>query len=129
MNFQQFVHEVTDAILTLNKDGIYVNSTLHVGRSKCEYFNNKNEEFKMDMWSYDWDLEKDFNKMKSKFNWKILEKDYPYHYMKSYKNDNGSKRIVFATKMDLSSEEYEYDLKMIKEMIDYLNKRRLTRYE
>ena len=129
MNFQQFVHEVTDVILTLDKDKIYVNSTLHVGRNKCEYFDDKNEEFKMDMWSYDWDLEKDFNKMKSKFNWKILEKDYPYHYMKSYKNDNGSKRIVFATKMDLSSEEYEYDLKMIKEMIDYLNKRRLTRYE
>lgn len=129
MDFQQFVHEVTDVILTLNKDKIYVNSTLHVGRNKCKYFDNKNKEFKMNMWSYDWDLEKDFKKMKSKFNWRTLEKNYPYHYVDSYKDDNGEKRIVFATKTDLSSEEYEYDLTMIKEMIDYLNKRRLTRYE
>ena len=129
MNFNQFVSEVIDVILTLDKDEIYVNSTLHVGRSKCEYFDDKNEEFEMDMWSYDWDLEKDFNKMKSKFNWKILEKDYPYHYMKSYKNDNGAKRIVFAIKMDLSSEEYDHDLKMIKEMINYLNSGELTKHE
>ena len=125
MNFQQFVHEVTDILFTLTKYDIYINTIFHVGNN--ELFKNLN--FKMDMWSYDWDLEKDFNKMKSKFNWKILEKDYPYHYIKSYKNDNGSKCIVFATKMDLSSEEYEYDLTMIKEMIDYLNKRRLTKYE
>jgi hypothetical protein len=129
MNFQQFVHEVTDVILTLDKDKIYAESILKVGRSVCEYFDNKIKEFKIDMWSYDWDLEKDFNKMKIKFNWKTLEKDYPYHYIHSYKNDNGAKRIVFATKMNLSSEEYEYDLKMIKEMINYLNKGRLTKYE
>ena len=129
MNFQQFVHEVTDVILTLDKNKIYVNFTIHVGRSKCEYFDKDNKEFIMNMWSYDWDLEKDFKKMKSKFNWRTLKKDYPYHYVDSYKGDNGEKRIVFATKMDLSSEEYEYDLTMIKEMIDFLNKRRLTRYE
>ena len=129
MNFQQFVHEATDIILALNKNKIYANFTIHVGRSKCEYFDDKNEEFEMDMWSYDWDLEKDFKKMKSKFNWRTLEKNYPYHYMKSYKNDNGSKRIIFATKMDLSSEEYEHDLNMIKEMIEYLNSEDLTKYE
>lgn len=129
MNFQQFVHEVTDVILTLDKDKIYVESILKVGRSVCEYFDNHIKEFKIDMWSYDWDLEKDFKKMKSKFNWRTLEKDYPYHFMKSYKNDNGAKHIIFTTKTDLSSEEYEYDLKMIKEMIDYLNKGELTRYE
>lgn len=129
MNFHQFVHEVTDVILTLEKNEIYVNFTIHVGRSKCEYFDDKNEEFEMDIWSYDWDLKKNFEKMKSKFNWKIFEKDYPYHYIHSYKDDNGSKHIKFATKTDLSSEEYEYDLKMIKEMIDYLNKGRLTKYE
>ena len=49
MNFQQFVHEVTDVILTLNKDKIYVNSTLHVGRNKCKYFDSKNKEFKMNV--------------------------------------------------------------------------------
>ena len=43
--------------------------------------------------------------------------------------DYGSKRIIFATKMDLSSEEYEHDLKMIKEMIEYLNSEDLTKYE
>lgn len=129
MNFQQFVHEVTDIILALNKNKIYANFTIHVGRSKCEYFDDKNEEFEMDMWSYDWDLKKEFEKMKSKFNWKTLEKDYPYHYISFYKNDNGSMHIKFATKMDLSSEEYEYDLKMIKEMIDYLNCGELTKYE
>lgn len=128
MNFQQFVHEVTDVILTLDKDKIYVNFILHVSRSKCEYFDSKDKKFEMDMWSYNWDLEKDFENMKSKFNWRTLEKDYPYHYMESYKNDNGAKCIIFATKTDLSSEEYEYDLKMIKEMIDYLNKGKLTRY-
>ena len=127
MNFQQFVHEVTDIILALNKNKIYANFTIHVGRSKCEYFDDKNEEFEMDMWSYDWDLEKDFKKMKSKFNWRTFEKNYPYHYMKSYKNDNGSKRIIFATKMDSSSEEYEHNLKMIKEMIEYLNVEDLTK--
>lgn len=121
MNFNQFVHEVTDVILTLDKNNIYVNSTLHVGKSKGKYLDYKNEEFEMNMWNYDWDLEKEFKKMKSKFNWKTLEKDYPYHYIHSYKNNNGSKCIKFATKTDLSSEEYEYDLKMIKEMIDYLN--------
>ena len=129
MNFNQFVCEVTNVILTLDKNKIYVNSTLHVGRSKCEYFDDKNEEFEMDMWSYDWDLEKEFEKMKSKFNWKTLEKDYPYHYMKSYKNDNGSKSIYFATKIDLFSDEYNYDLKMIKEMIEYLNTEDLIKYE
>lgn len=129
MNFHQFVHEVTDIILTLDKNKIYVNSTLHVGRSTCEYFDDKNEEFEMDMWSYDWDLEKDFNKMKIKFNWKTFEKDYPHHYIHSYKNDNGSKCIKFATKMDLLSEEYDHDLKMIKEMIEYLNTEDLTNYE
>lgn len=127
MNFNQFVHEITSVILTLDKNNIYVNSTLHIGRSKCEYFDNKNEEFEMDMWSYDWDLKKEFEKMKSKFNWKTLEKDYPYHYTSSYKNENGSKHIKFATKMDLSSEEYEYDLKMIKEMIEYLNNEELRK--
>ena len=129
MTFQQFVHEVTDVILTLDKNEIYVNSTLHVGRSKCEYFDDKNEEFEMDMWSYDWDLEKEFKKMKIKFNWKTLEKEYPYHYIHSYKDDNSSKCIKFATKTDLPSEEYESDLKMIKEMIDYLNCEGLTKYE
>lgn len=127
MNFNQFVHEVTNIILTLDKNKIYVNFTIHIGRSKCEYFDDKNEEFEMDMWSYDWDLEKDFKKMKSKFNWKTLEKDYPYHYIHSYKNNKGSMHIKFATKMDLSSEEYEYDLKMIKEMIDYLNNEELRK--
>lgn len=126
MNFHQFVHEVTSVILTLNKDNIYVNSTLHIGRSKCEYFDDKDEEFEMDMWSYDWDLEKEFEKMKSKFNWKILEKNYTYHYIRSYENNNGSKCIKFATQMDLSSE-YECDLKMIKEMINYLNNEDLTK--
>lgn len=129
MNFQQFVHEVTDIILTLDKDKIYVDSTLHVGRSKCEYFDYKNKEFKINMWSYDWNLEKDFNKMKIKFNWRTLEENYPYHYMNSYKNDNGAKCIIFTTKTDLSSEEYEYDLKMIKEMINYLNNEKLTDYK
>ena len=124
MNFQQFVHEVTDVLFTLTKYDIYINTTSHVGNN--ELFKNLN--FKMDMWSYDWDLEKDFKKMKTKFNWRTLEKDYPYHYIHSYKDNNGAKRIVFATKMNLSSEEYEYDLTMIKEMIDYLNKGRLTRY-
>lgn len=114
MNFNQFVCEVTNVILMLNRDKIYIDFTLHIGINK---------EFKMNMWSYDWDLEKDFEKMKSKFNWRTLEKDYPYHYVDSYKGDNGEKRIVFATKMDLPSEEYEYDLKMIKEMIEYLNTR------
>lgn len=129
MNFQQFVHEVLDVILKLEKNEIYVESILKVGRSKCEYFDDKIKEFKIDMWSYDWGLEKDFKKMKTKFNWKTLEKDYPYHYMKSYKNNNGAKCIIFTTKTDLSSEEYEYDLKMIKEMINYLNKWELTNYE
>ena len=128
MNFQQFVHEITDIILTLDKDKIYVESVLKVGRSVCKYFDDYIKEFKIDIWSYDWDLEKDFEKMKSKFNWITLEKNYPYHYMKSYKNDNGAKCIIFTTKMDLSSEEYKYDLKMIKEMIDYLNKGKLTKY-
>lgn len=45
MNFQQFVHEVTDIILALNKNKIYANFTIHVGRSKCEYFDDKNEDF------------------------------------------------------------------------------------
>lgn len=129
MNFNQFVYEIVNVILTLNKDNVYANSTIHVGRSECEYFDEDDKEFIMDMWSYDWDLEKDFEKMKSKFNWKTLEKNYPYHYMKSYKNDNGAKCIIFTTKTDLSSEEYEYDLKMIKEMINYLNKGELTNYE
>ena len=34
MNFNQFVHEVTDIILALNKNKIYANFTIHVGRSK-----------------------------------------------------------------------------------------------
>ena len=129
MNFQQFVHEVTDVILKLEKNEIYVESILKVGRSKCEYFDDKIKEFKIDMWSYDWDLKKDFKKMKSKFNWRTLKKDYPSHYMDSYKDDNGAKHIRFETKTDLPSEEYEYDLKMIKEMIDYLNCEELTKYE
>jgi hypothetical protein len=101
MNFQQFVHEVTDVFFTLTKYDIYINTTSRV--SNNELFKNLN--FKIDMWSYDWDLEKDFNKMKTKFNWRTLEKDYPYHYMDSYKDDNGAKRIIFNTKTDLSSEE------------------------
>jgi hypothetical protein len=36
---------------------------------------------------------------------------------------------MFETKTDLPSEEYEYDLKMIKEMIEYLNCEELTKYE
>lgn len=129
MNFQQFVHEVTSVILTLDKYNIYVNSTLCIGRTKCEYFDDKTEEFEMDMRSYYWDLEKEFEKMKSKFNWKILEKNYTYHYIRSYENEKGSKRIKFATQMDLFSDEYDYDLKMIKEMIEYLNTEDLTKYE
>lgn len=121
MNFQQFEHEVTDVILKLEKNEIYVESILKVGRSKCEYFDDKIKEFKIDMWSYGWDLEKDFEKMKTKFNWQTLEKDYPYYYMDSYKDDNGVKRIIFEIKTDLPCEEYEHCLKMIKEMIDYLN--------
>lgn len=129
MNFQQFVHEVTNTLFTLTKDKIYVNSTFHVGNSKIMNSKWEHKELKIDMWSYDWDLEKDFEKMKTKFNWRTLEKNYPYHYMKSYKNDNGAKCIIFETKTDLPSEEYECDLKMIKEMIEYLNKGRLTKYE
>lgn len=125
MNFQQFIHEVTDVFFTLTKYDIYISTTSRVGNN--ELFKNIN--FKMDMWSYDWDLEKDFKKMKTKFSWRTLEKDYPYHYMNSYKDDKGAKRIIFTTKIDLPSEEYEYDLKMIKEMIEYLNKERLTKYE
>lgn len=121
MNFNQFVREVTNVILMLNKDKIYIDSTLHIG---------VNKEFKMEMWSYDWDLEKEFEKMKSKFNWKEkfdFEKYYDYHYIYSYKNDNCSKGIIFVTETDLSSEKYEYDLKMIKEMIEYLNIENLTK--
>ena len=46
MNFQQFVHEVTDIILALNKNKIYANFTIHVGRSKCEYFDDKMKNLK-----------------------------------------------------------------------------------
>lgn len=129
MNFQQFIHEVTDVILTLDKDKIYVESTLKLGRMTCEYFDDKIKKFKIDMWSYDWNLEKDFEKMKTKFNWQTLEKDYPHHYMDSYKDDNGAKRIIFETETDLPCEEYEYCLKMIKEMINYLNSGELTKHE
>lgn len=117
MNFNQFVCEVTNVILMLNRDKIYIDFTLHIG---------VNKEFKMEMWSYDLDLEKEFEKMKSKFNWKEkfdFEKYYDYHYIYSYENSNGSKGIIFVTETDLLSEKYEYDLKMIKEMIEYLNTR------
>ncbi len=129
MDFYHFIHEITDVNLTLNKDNVYVDSTIHVGRFKGTEIIDDIKRFKMDIWSYDWNLEKDFKKMKLKFNWRTIDDKYSIHYyIDSYRDDNGARHIKFETYMNLSDEEYDCDLKMIKEMIEYLNNERLTKW-